>query len=123
MVSQVVRPATSSVRTVVPLAFRRNRRSKAEPSPVGAILPDSAELRSRPASGRRRRLMIDAERGYLESVTPEPRTAYPLPWMRLLARFREPHEGRSIFEIAVTAAPFLGRARRARGAGRGGRGG
>jgi len=52
--------------------------------------------------------MIDAERGYLESVTPEPRTAKPLPWMRLLARYREPHEGRSIFEIAVTAAPFLG---------------
>jgi omega-6 fatty acid desaturase (delta-12 desaturase) len=28
--------------------------------------------------------------------------------MRLLARYREPHAGRSIFEIAITAAPFLG---------------
>ena len=36
-------------------------------------------------------------------TTPE----HPRDWVRVLARYRDPHHGRSLFELAVSVGPLL----------------
>lgn len=54
-----------------------------------------------PPSGRR-----NAVTGFMTDTTMTPRSARD--WLKILAQYRDPSVGRSIFELVVTLVPFLG---------------
>jgi omega-6 fatty acid desaturase (delta-12 desaturase) len=43
-----------------------------------------------------------------QTTSPYPQACDEKAWLKILAKYRTPHAGRSTFELAVTAIPFAG---------------